>query len=282
MSADLTAMGTVVVGKGYNKYRGLWVEVDNTNIKAYRYDSYAFAIHTAEHGLSINKFIRINVFLDGEGNLQIVLFSNGGCYKTNIECGYEMNYQPFVSCKGASLTNVKLGVSCADVRLPVWVFGDSYLGVASNRWPGIMKDFGFFNVLFDGLSGADSDNMYKEIQRLLSISTPKYIVWCLGMNDSTDDYKRIFDLVKQLCENAGVTMIATTIPTVPTRDKEVITNYVKSSGVRYIDMYSAVGATSTGSWYEGMLSSDGVHPTELGAQALAMQVLTDFPEIMQY
>ena len=283
MSADLTAMGTVVVGKGYNQYRGLWVEVDNTKVKVYRYESSASAIHTAEHGLSINTFIRINVFLDGEGCLQIILFSVGGYYRTSVECGYEMNYQPFVLCRVTSLSNVKLGVSCADIRLPVWVFGDSYLGVASNRWPGIMKDFGFFNVMFDGLSGINSSNMYNEIQKLLSISTPKYIVWCLGMNDSTPDgYKSVFDSVKLLCKNAGVTMIATTIPTVPARNKEEITDYVKSSGVRYIDMYSAVGATPTGAWHEGMLDSDGVHPTKLGAQALAMQVLTEFPEIMQY
>ena len=193
-----------------------------------------------------------------------------------------MNYAPFVSCSGTSLSNVKLGASCADIRLPVWVFGDSYLGVTYNRWPGIIKDFGFFNVMFDGLAGITSTGIYAEVRKLLSMSIPKYIVWCLGMNDSTDDYKHIFELVKQLCANIGVTMIATTIPTVPTRDKEAITNYVKSSGVRYIDMYNAVGATSTGSWHEGMLNSDGVHPDKLGAQALAMQVLTDFPEIMQY
>ena len=283
LSADLATMGTVIVGKGYNKYLGMWVEVDSTNVKVYKYENSASDIYTAEHGLDINTFVKVNLFLNNEGSLQIIIFSKGGCYKTSVEdCGYEMNYAPFVSCSGTSLSNVKLGASCADIRLPVWVFGDSYLGVTYNRWPGIIKDFGFFNVMFDGLAGITSTGIYAEVRKLLSMSIPKYIVWCLGMNDSTDDYKRIFDLVKQLCANIGVTMIATTIPTVPTRDKEAITNYVKSSGVRYIDMYNAVGATSTGSWHEGMLNSDGVHPDKLGAQALAMQVLTDFPEIMQY
>lgn len=283
LSADLATMGTVIVGKGYNKYLGMWVEVDSTNVKVYKYENSASDIYTAEHGLDINTFVKVNLFQNNDGSLQIIIFSKGGCYKTSVEdCGYEMNYAPFVSCSGTSLSNVKLGASCADIRLPVWVFGDSYLGVTYDRWPGIIKDFGFFNVMFDGLAGMTSTGIYAEVRKLLSMSIPKYIVWCLGMNDSTDDYKRIFDLVKQLCANIGVTMIATTIPTVPTRDKEEITNYVKSSGVRYIDMYNAVGATSTGTWHEGMLSSDGVHPTKLGAQALAMQVLTDFPEIMQY
>ena len=283
LSADLATMGTVIVGKGYNQYRGMWVEVDSTNVKVYKYENSASDIYTAEHGLDIKTFVKVNLFLSNEGSLQIIIFSKGGCYKTSVEdCGYEMNYAPFVSCSGTSLSNVKLGASCADIRLPVWVFGDSFLSVTANRWPGIIKDFGYFNVMFDGLAGITSEYIYTEVRKLLSMSIPKYIVWCLGMNDKDSDYKNYFTYLKEMCDSTGITLIAATIPTVPTRSKEEITNYVKSSGVRYIDMYSAVGATSTGSWHEGMLSSDGVHPTELGAQALAMQVLTDFPEIMQY
>ena len=49
----------------------------------------------------------------------------------------------------------------------------------------------------------------------------------------------------------------------------------------YIDSYGAVGATSSG-WYDGMLSDDGIHPTELGAKVLASQILVDVPELMSY
>ena len=38
----------------------------------------------------------------------------------------------------------------------------------------------------------------------------------------------------------------------------------------------------SGYWYPGYLYSDNVHPTELGAQVMATQVLTDFPELLQY
>ena len=34
-------------------------------------------------------------------------------------------------------------------------------------------------------------------------------------------------------------------------------------------------------WYDGMLSSDNIHPTELGAKALTSRVCIDAPEIMQ-
>ena len=43
-----------------------------------------------------------------------------------------------------------------------------------------------------------------------------------------------------------------------------------------------MGANAEGVWYDGYLDSDKVHPTSLGAQAQAMQVLVDFPELMQY
>lgn len=48
-------------------------------------------------------------------------------------------------------------------------------------------------------------------------------------------------------------------------------------------MYKAVtGNELTHDWYEGYLSSDGVHPTALGAKAEAMRILCDIPEITQY
>ena len=54
---------------------------------------------------------------------------------------------------------------------------------------------------------------------------------------------------------------------------------IRSSGLRYIDFYNAVGSTESGSWYDGMLSTDGVHPTETGARALFGQAMADFAEL---
>ena len=47
----------------------------------------------------------------------------------------------------------------------------------------------------------------------------------------------------------------------------------------YIDVFSAV-CKDTGEWYEGMCD-DGVHPTVLGAKAIAARILADLPEITQ-
>lgn len=76
-----------------------------------------------------------------------------------------------------------------------------------------------------------------------------------------------------------------TIPTVSGNGSIRINKYknsiVKSSGFRYIDFDSAVGADeTTGEWYTGMLSSDGVHPSVQGAITLYNKAISDFPELV--
>ena len=57
-------------------------------------------------------------------------------------------------------------------------------------------------------------------------------------------------------------------------------NYVRNSGYRYVDLSKAVNTTGT-NWYSGMLSSDNIHPTSLGAKTLCYQVLASVPEIQK-
>ena len=69
-------------------------------------------------------------------------------------------------------------------------------------------------------------------------------------------------------------------PTVPARNKDNFKSYLQGLGVRFIDSYSAVGANTDGTWYSGYQSSDSVHPTSLGSNAILMQYLSDAPEIL--
>ena len=108
------------------------------------------------------------------------------------------------------------------------------------------------------------------------------MIWCLGMNDADASYIETLNLLKSLCDSKNIKLILSTVPTVPSRNKEVIKTTVLSSGNRYIDFYKAVGANNVGVWYSGYLNADEVHPNQVGADALATQVLIDFPELMQY
>ena len=83
------------------------------------------------------------------------------------------------------------------------------------------------------------------------------------------------------CLENNITPILCTIPNVPTVNNSFKNQYVINSGYRYINLALAVGALNDNLWYNGTLSSDGVHPTELGAKLLYAQIINDVPELTQ-
>ena len=139
----------------------------------------------------------------------------------------------------------------------------------------MVNTFGVKGFLIDGYAGAPSENMFPELERLLGFGTPKFLVWCMGMNDGASIWLTYAKRVEMLCRDKGITLIYTTIPK-SNDNKDEINLYIRNSGYRYIDFVSAV--MPEGTWYPDM-DADGTHPTELGAKVLAGQVLVDFPEI---
>lgn len=282
LSIYFSSFGGVTVGKGYQKYRGIYYEITPTHIIQKRFETAEIVGTPVAHGLTISSFLRFSVSINDNAKANVVLFSKGGQFKHTFTTYYEYNYEAFVLPGTHPLSDVVLTFGSGDFKKSVWVFTDSYGGVASNRWPGVIKDMGYFDFLLNGLAGQSSNNAYPDLIRSLNYGTPKYLLWFLGMNDSDVNYINNFTRVISLCNAKGIELILSTIPTVPTRNKEIISQTVRDSGFRYVDFYKAVGANDTGNWYEGYLSADGIHPTDLGAQALANQILIDFPEIMQY
>ena len=283
MYAKVTSFSALLVGKGYMKYRGDYLRINATEIVQIRYESSEIVKETVTHGLNIQSFVKVSLTSDNSGQMYVVLQSKGGKFEYAFKnWAFEANYAPFALSEGSTLTDIELSAGCQDFRLPVWAFGDSYFGVDASRWIGVMKDFGYFNFLVNGLAGQSSAGAYADLERCLKFGTPKFLLWCLGMNDTDANFKTYFEKVRSICKSNDITLIAATVPTVPTRNKEIITRYVKDSGLRYIDFYKAVGTSSSGTWYNGYLNADGVHPNAIGAQALATQVLVDFPELMQY
>lgn len=152
--------------------------------------------------------------------------------------------------------------------------------MSESRWPyQLLQNYGFSQFMVDGDAGAGSSRMLAELQRLLNFGTPKFLVWAIGMNDAyLQYYVEALYAIERICRVNGIELILTTIPWPTNGDKSSINNYIKASGHRYIDIYSAVSADDSGTWYDGM-NADGVHPTALGAKAIASKVLQDFPEI---
>ena len=277
---EFETFGSMNIGKGYYEYRGRWFEIDGTYITMYSYEDKATMGRRFEHGLSGNGYISVVIDHAGE-NCLVHINTSGGTFTTAFDGWFDGNGTPFVSATNA-MTNVVFNATSRHLDDKVWLFGDSYFGSSNNRVMGQLMEMIFTDtVLVDGLAGVGSSGSYYELMKCLKLGKPDILVWCVGMNDSTDSYGAYLNQVMEACESRGITLILTKIPTVPDRDKEAINAMVMNSGLRYVDWYRAVGANADGKWYDGYLDADGVHPTELGAKALAMRLLVDVPEIMR-
>lgn len=272
------------VGHGKSAYGGTYVEVNETAVKVYQYESGATLSHTSDHGLTISDFITVVINV-GFTKAIITVFTSTGSFTCRDVSWVGCNGNIFAESIRTAFTDCELKWISSDINHPVWVFGDSYLSINNNRWPGHMYNLGYKNWLACGFPGAASSRELASFKTLLTVGMPDIAVWCMGMNNPdsgaingvwlTDTNEFI-----SLCEANNIIPILATIPTCPKADNTYKNEWVRNSGYRYVDFEKAVGVNGT-SWYDSMLSSDNVHPTELGAKALASRVCIDVPEIMQ-
>ena len=269
------------IGKGFETYRGHWFDITTSSVVHHRYEAADVVVETVSHGLNISDYV--SIMIDVAGNdCKLAINTASGTFSYIFDWSCEACGDPFVSSTNA-MTDCVFNATSSGFRCPLWAFGDSYFGVTDERVIGQLRNLGHFEgLLVDGLAGQGSAGAYTELLKCLTFGTPKYIVWCLGMNDSDTTYSAYMTKVSELCEAMGITLVLAKIPTVPERSKATLNAYVESSGHRYVDFYRAVGAKENGAWRANYLSGDNVHPSEFGAKALAMQMLVDVPEIMQY
>lgn len=273
----------LTIGKGYNQYRGDWVEIDSTNITFYHYEQSASIIKTVAHELTIADYIMVNIYFDKDANIIVNVNTTSGSFSTYRATDSNVfSYAPFATVAGA-MTNVRFSAQSGDIRKSLWVIGDSYFGVMADRVLGQLKNLGYWDgICADGLAGLDSAGAWAEFMKMVNFGRPKYLVWYLGMNDNDSGFATYLTSVKSYCESNGITLILNKVPSVPNNPKENIGSLVVNSGNRYIDSYAAVGANSSGDWYSGYQSANHIHPTQLGALALAQRFAVDVPEVMMY
>lgn len=288
-SADITTWGNIVIGKGYNSRNGIYVKINDASISWCWFYEDETVIETKEHSLNLinASYIRVSIISNIEKQYTIFLNCDKGSFNHTITIDYDMAGEGFLLSDSAVLNNAKLSYTNSLLKKPVWFFGDSYTSLTADRWTGVLRDIGIKNYMLCGIPGGYSQIMYSDVLRCLNYGTPKYIVWCLGMNDRVSGaYDTYMQQLKKICEEKGIQLVLMKIPQVPTPEgymtiEDAVNQYVVASGLPYIDAYKAVGANEEGQWYEGMLSSDNVHPTKLGAQALASGVLADFPQFFE-
>ena len=268
-------------------YSDNYVEFDATNIIVKNSSATA---GTTAHGLTIANEVTLLIRLMNSHAL-IDLTSGGSTYSADLawnQTGAAVTEYKITStgtvCSNAVLTSVYTAV-----RRPIWYFGDSYIAFGTNtRIPYYVNEYGYGNnILFSGASGGTSGSTNIAYATLLDHGRPELAVFATGMNDGSDtasdpssSWLSAITTFINTCIAEGITPVLCTVPTVPTVNNEQKNTWVRNSGYRFIDYADAVGASSSGVWYTGMLSSDNIHPSATGGNALFTQLLKDLPEIM--
>lgn len=294
LSFKLDALGEgecIKLGHGEQNYGGSYVEITDTHIKAYNYSnadthsSGGDVTLNKAHGLELSGMVNITITTHLH-NADISVTTAGGVYKTTVSWAGR-NGEIFATTTAAKLTDVRMRWFCAAYASDVWILGDSYLNSGSSwRWPYYLRENGYTDYMLTGYPGRKSQAGLNDFKLALTHGTPKYAIWCLGMNDGDSStavnasYLKAVQEFIAICKANGITPILSTVPCTPTVNNYFKNQWVKASGYRYIDFARAVGGEEVGSsWFPGMLHTDNVHPNELGAKALYSQFIADFPEI---
>ncbi|MCQ2433516.1 MAG: SGNH/GDSL hydrolase family protein, partial [Clostridia bacterium] len=284
-SARFDAFSSLKFGKGIGSYRGDWFEIDETCIRWKHYEAEESERACVEHGMKIEKYLMAAFHVGDDGVCTLSCNTFGGTKSFSFDWCYEQNGKPF-AVGSQNMTDVVLGAAANDIKSPMWLLGDSYFGTVSCRIIGQLQNLGYADgCLIDGLAGQNSAGAYFELESLLALGgVPRYLVWALGMNDPTERYETYLEKVITLSKKYGFELILQKIPVVPDRIEQNmgVNAAAAKSGLRFIDAYKAVGADDTGTWYDGYLYTDRVHPTDAGAAAIAARMLVDVPELMQF
>ncbi len=182
----------------------------------------------------------------------------------------------------------------ANERRDIWIIGDSYCGNFPARWTyHIAKFDSLGKFLFINESGARSDLMFSYLKEDLKHNSPKYLVWTLGMNDNTHFemlnigfflWRYYFNKVEAICKKKNIQLIVCTIPNVPITDNSKKNDYIRHNFKNYIDFDSLVNNGTDRSWRRGWLEDfgQGIHPSVMGANKMAIYFKKRFSEITNY
>ena len=304
--AKITSFSKLLVGRG--NYSGnvdnanftnsycCWLEIDSTNVKVCRPNNVVLATYT--HGLTISAWIAVNMFLDDDKVMHLTIGTLNGQFVQNINPYVNTNTPYWYTDASGAVKAVSDGSVFTDCNLsatnkylhhPFWIFGASYEN--HSGWINVVRQMGYKNFLHNAYPGRASDSCYADLLRALNYGCPKFLYWTMWGNGTAQSLDDKIGAAKEICDEANATLIIIDRPNSSAQDtqdayaakKAVIEKY-KALGVRYVDSANALSTNpaSPDGWYSGYLSSDGKHPTQLGYKSLAMQVLQDLPEIMQY
>ena len=276
------------LGHGEQSYGGSGIEITKDRINTYNYAAGRRTnLVNEEHGIDISG--NVTVIIKTGLRAAVVTIDNGKDIYTSTDFQwFGRNGEIFAKSVGVELKDVKLEWSCDAYKSDVWFFGDSYFDTTTTaRWPYYMVEDGYTDVFLNGYPGRKTQAALEDFKKALEFAIPKYVVWCLGMNNGDSEkgmnanYKNATNEMLALCKENDITPILCTIPNVPTVINIYKNEWIKTSGYRYVDFAASVGAEEKGSsWTAGMLGGDGVHTAPSGAKAHYDQLKKDIADIL--
>lgn len=237
------------------------------------------------HGLSIDKFIGVELSFDITKRYTAKITTISGTFEKSNNIYLGRTYYPFAVIDGTNVKNNNLSVTCKDLRKNIFAFGDSYFSNSSARWMYYLENKD--SICINQYAGESSESAIIDFRTLIKYGNPKFVLWCLGMNDKTDTDENTpskywlpyITEVIETCKRNNIVPVLATIPSVPNISHKGKNKWIRESGYHYIDFAKAV-ESDNGHWYNGLLSSDNVHPTDEGAKVLYLRAITDFPDLL--
>lgn len=286
-NANISTFGKIK----FSKESTFYVEVDSTNL----YITNDATSYTTPHGISIENNVTLMVRNETSANVSLVrVSSNGQEFNYTTATRFIMDAGiPTIQSIGSELTECTFSWISKNVNAPIWLFGDSYFSWYENRWTYYLARDGYTKTcMLNGYAGEASASAYSALINLLAITTPKTVVWCMGMNDGDSEsavnanWKRYYNKLINLSKEYGFELVLYTVPTTPVINNKFKDTIIRDSGYRYIEADLAVRIDDNGNWIAGALNEgtsenpDNVHPTPMGAKIIYYRVISDLPEIM--
>lgn len=277
--AKINTFNKITLSHGKTTWAAGMVDIDNTSITTY--NSIPQVVETIPHGLNINTFIEVLISQIDTEKAKLYIRTLGGEFVKDIPFNGSRD-NVLIESVECDLMGCKLTFSCKDFDKDIWAFGDSYFDYIPTK----LADIGYNNALFDAYSGRSSSIAMESLKKMLGINgRPKIIYWAMGMNDLDSEssinanWLNAYNELKYICLIYNIELILATIPNVPNRDNSLKNELIMNSGYRYVDNNKIVGADIDNTWYEGLLSSDNLHPSDEGADVLAKCLAISIPEL---
>lgn len=277
-SANVTTFNSIKISRDLGTWTACYMIIDSTNFYIYSGQS---LVYQKAHELNITDRLSVSLIAKNDLTARVIVNTVGGSF-TKDNLMWNGSKEPFkVQSIGSTLTRCELKYMCNAIWYDIWGFGDSYF----DTWVQNARALGFSNWLVDGYTGRGSIKALESLNMLLELRKPKVIAWFMGMNDPdtstsvNENWLNTFNQVKTICEKNNIDLWLCTIPNVPNRNNSLKNNVITSSNYRYVNVNNAVGGNVTSNWFDGLLSSDNVHPSELGRDRIANAVANAFPEL---